>query len=149
MAWDPAVLRKYNTTGHFRLLNQVRSELKANPLQRPRDGESVAVVNRSKSLARLVDGRAAAGAGGGGRSRRAPAVSPMGNNPLPAPAIASPARPVPTAHGEFAVVPVLTSSNEESLMPLRASASGLDIDPEMGHDSPSTFRERLNAVEMR
>ena len=32
MAWDPAVLRKYNTTGHFRLLNQVRSELKGNPL---------------------------------------------------------------------------------------------------------------------
>ena len=24
MAWDPAVLRKYNSTGHFRLLNQVR-----------------------------------------------------------------------------------------------------------------------------
>ena len=34
MAWDPALLRKYNTTGHFRLLNQVRSELKDKPLQR-------------------------------------------------------------------------------------------------------------------
>jgi len=35
MAWDPALLRKYNTTGHFRLLNQVRAELKEQPIQRP------------------------------------------------------------------------------------------------------------------
>ena len=34
MAWDPALLRKFNATGHFRLLNQVRSELKANPIKR-------------------------------------------------------------------------------------------------------------------
>lgn len=35
MAWDPALLRKYNTTGHFRLLNQVRAELREQPIQRP------------------------------------------------------------------------------------------------------------------
>ena len=34
MAWDQALLRKFSSTGHFRLLNQVRSELKAQPLQR-------------------------------------------------------------------------------------------------------------------
>ena len=34
MAWDPGLLRKYSTTGHFRLLNQLRSELRANPMQR-------------------------------------------------------------------------------------------------------------------
>lgn len=34
MAWDPALTRKYNTTGHFRLLNQLRSELKAQPIPR-------------------------------------------------------------------------------------------------------------------
>lgn len=35
MAWDPTLLRKYNTTGHFRLLNQLRGELKDQPIQRP------------------------------------------------------------------------------------------------------------------
>ncbi|MEB3324464.1 MAG: hypothetical protein VKM17_03900 [Cyanobacteriota bacterium] len=39
MAWDPSVLRKYSTTSHFRLLNQVRSELKSSPLSRNQDGE--------------------------------------------------------------------------------------------------------------
>jgi hypothetical protein len=68
MAWDPAVLRKYNTTGHFRLLNQVRSELKGNPLIRPKDGETVGAANRSRSLTRALENRAT---GGYGRSRRA------------------------------------------------------------------------------
>jgi hypothetical protein len=49
MAWDPALLRKYNTTSHFRLLNQIRTELRDQPIQRP-----------------LVTSRAAAQAGGGG-----------------------------------------------------------------------------------
>jgi hypothetical protein len=57
MAWDPSVLRKYNSTGHFRLLNQVRSELKANPLVRPKEGESVAVANRSRTLTRALENR--------------------------------------------------------------------------------------------
>lgn len=68
MAWDPAVLRKYNTTGHFRLLNQVRSELKGNPLIRPKDGETVGAANRSRSLTRALENRATSGYG---RSRRA------------------------------------------------------------------------------
>ena len=66
MAWDPAVLRKYNTTGHFRLLNQLRSELKSNPLVRPKEGERIADVNRSRALVRAIEGAA-----GSGRSRRA------------------------------------------------------------------------------
>lgn len=33
-SWDPMLLRKFSSTGHFRLLNQVRSELKAQPLKR-------------------------------------------------------------------------------------------------------------------
>lgn len=68
MAWDPAVLRKYNATGHFRLLNQVRGELRDHPLIRPGEGESVATANRSRSLIRAIAARAQAGAG---RSRRA------------------------------------------------------------------------------
>ena len=34
MGWDLSLLRKFSSTGHFRLLNQVRSELKAQPLVR-------------------------------------------------------------------------------------------------------------------
>jgi hypothetical protein len=36
MPWDPALLRKFNTTGHFRLLSQLRGEIKAHPLPRQR-----------------------------------------------------------------------------------------------------------------
>ena len=68
MPWDPVVLRKYNTTGHFRLLSQVRAELKDNPLIRPRAGESVGAANRSRSLTRALESRANAGPS---RSRRA------------------------------------------------------------------------------
>jgi len=71
MTWDPAVLRRYNTTGHFRLLNQVRTELRGNPLVRPKDGETVGAANRSRSLTRAIENRAQAGMG---RSRRAAAA---------------------------------------------------------------------------
>jgi hypothetical protein len=74
MAWDPAVLRKYNTTGHFRLLNQVRSELKGNPLIRPKDGETVGAANRSRSLTRALENRASAGYGRSRRSQNAQEV---------------------------------------------------------------------------
>lgn len=67
MAWEPTVLRKYNTTGHFRLLNQLRSELKGNPLVRPKEGQSIGEVNRSKSLIRAIEGRSQ----GYARARRA------------------------------------------------------------------------------
>ncbi|WP_411867929.1 hypothetical protein [Vulcanococcus limneticus] len=60
MAWDPAVLRKYNSTGHFRLLNQVRSELKANPIERPAEGGTArtasGLVRPSVSRARDLRG---------------------------------------------------------------------------------------------
>ena len=71
MAWEPSVLRKYNTTGHFRLLSQLRSELKGNPLVRPKDGQSIGEVNRSKSLIRAIEGRSQ----GYGRARRGGATT--------------------------------------------------------------------------
>jgi len=39
MSWDPALTRKYNTTGHFRLLNQLRAELKAQPIPRAENSD--------------------------------------------------------------------------------------------------------------
>ncbi len=69
MGWDPGVLRKYNTTGHFRLLSQLRGELKAQPLVRPKEGQTIGEVNRSKGLIRAMEAR------GPGRSRRAEAAA--------------------------------------------------------------------------
>lgn len=46
MSWDPALTRKYNTTGHFRLLNQLRAELKAQPIPRPEKGEPGSTSSR-------------------------------------------------------------------------------------------------------
>ncbi len=34
MLWDHTLLRKFSCTSHFRLLNQVRNELKSQPLNR-------------------------------------------------------------------------------------------------------------------
>jgi hypothetical protein len=109
MGWDPAVLRKYNTTGHFRLLNQVRSELKGNPLIRPKQGETVGAANRSKSLIRALEVRPQGGSYGR-RSRSSATTS------------SAPAK--------------VTAVREEPA----ADAA----------DSPnSSFRERLNAIDMR
>jgi len=74
MAWEPSVLRKYNTTGHFRLLSQLRSELKGNPLVRPKEGQSIGEVNRSKSLIRAIEGRSQ----GYSRGRRGGAATTAG-----------------------------------------------------------------------
>ena len=82
MAWDPTVLRKYNATGHFRLLNQLRGELKSNPLVRPKDGERVGDVNRSRALVRAIEARAGAGPS---RSRRAAAQPVVVLESLPDP----------------------------------------------------------------
>ena len=49
MSWDPALTRKYNTTGHFRLLNQLRSELKAQPIPRPETSEAASAARPTPS----------------------------------------------------------------------------------------------------
>ncbi|MEO1001698.1 MAG: hypothetical protein AAFX65_01130 [Cyanobacteria bacterium J06638_7] len=66
MAWDPVVLRSHNTTSHYRLLAQLRAELRDNPLVRPKVGERIGEVNRSKSMVRAVENKIASMA----RSRR-------------------------------------------------------------------------------
>jgi hypothetical protein len=59
MAWEPGVLRKFNNTSHFRLLSQLRSELRDKPLVRPGEGERIGDVNRSKGLIRAMEARQA------------------------------------------------------------------------------------------
>jgi hypothetical protein len=60
MAWDPTVLRKYSTTSHFRLLNQVRAELNAQPIARHPGGEiNLGITRRGSSYRVPVDVRSA------------------------------------------------------------------------------------------
>jgi hypothetical protein len=99
MTWDPALLKKFNTTGHFRLLNQLRSELRERPLDPPGSAHPGARSRRSSSSRRAIEVRPR----GGSRPRRS---APAGTEAPPAPA------------------PLVQSQ-------------------------PASFRDRLNAIDMR
>ena len=47
MSWDYNLLKKFSNTSHFRLLNQVRSELKAYALYKKKEAELKKVSNTS------------------------------------------------------------------------------------------------------
>jgi hypothetical protein len=109
MAWDPALLRKYNTTGHFRLLNQLRGELKDQPIQRP------LVTSRSA---------AAGSAGGGGGSRRGSGRSGSGSGSSSSGAASTPAASQSSSHavtrrrgGSSAVAVSLAPSAHDAQQP--------------------------------
>ncbi|MGC6482424.1 MAG: hypothetical protein ACON4T_02485 [Synechococcus sp.] len=92
MTWDQALLRKFSSTGHFRLLNQVRNELKAQPLRRNQQTKALELQ-----------------------------VKPMRGQPVRA-------QRRPNALEQH---------------------SGDNLVPEQTTDTPRSFRERLNAIEMR
>ena len=94
-SWDPALLRKFSSTGHFRLLNQLKGDLRKKPLDRDQR------TGQLKSLG-----------GNRGATRRSTATRSI--EPAPAPT-----EVVETA-------PPLTKD-----------------------DQPKSFRDRLNAIEMR
>ena len=96
-SWDPALLRKFSSTGHFRLLNQLKGDLRKKPLDRDQ---------RTGQLKTLGGNR--------GASRRSTATRSI--EPAPAPA--------PT--------------------PVVETASPITKD-----DQPKSFRDRLNAIDMR
>ena len=96
-SWDPALLRKFSSTGHFRLLNQLKGDLRKKPLDRDQ---------RTGQLRSLGGNR--------GATRR----SMPTRNVEPAPA------PAPTAVAEAVAQP----TKEEQ---------------------PKSFRDRLNAIDMR
>ena len=137
MGWDPAVLRKYNTTGHFRLINQLRSELKGNPLIRPKDGETVGAANRSRSLTRALENRAS---GGYGRSRRA-------QNAQEVVVVAADPRRQDSVFPQGSM-PWLGSDDEGAAAnPFHLGAEGTDnVD---GESESSGFRSRLRAIDLR
>ena len=92
MSWDPALLRKYSSTNHYKLLNQVRSDLKEQPIQRSSGG-----ISRR--------GSSAGSSSSGGSSRRRPAPAPV---PQAAPVQSTPAN----SFDAFVTVPVLIAPFE-------------------------------------
>jgi len=96
-SWDPALLRKFSSTGHFRLLNQLKGDLRKKPLDRDQ---------RTGQLKTL----------GGNRGATRRSTVPRSIEPAPAPA--------PT--------------------PVVETAAPLTKD-----DQPKSFRDRLNAIDMR
>ena len=96
-SWDPALLRKFSSTAHFRLLNQLKGDLRKKPLDRDQ---------RTGQLKTLGGNR--------GATRRSTATRSI--EPAPAPA--------PT--------------------PVVETAAPLTKD-----DQPKSFRDRLNAIDMR
>ena len=97
MSWDPALLRKYSSTNHYKLLNQVRSDLKEQPIQRSSGGGS----RRGSTAAASSSG---SGSGGGG-SRRRSAPAPV---PQALPVTSSPAN----SFDPIVTVPVLIAPFE-------------------------------------
>ena len=92
MSWDPALLRKYSSTNHYKLLNQVRSDLKEQPIQRSSGGSS-------------RRGSSAGSSSSGGSSRRRPAPAPVSQA---APVQSTPAN----SFDAFVTVPVLIAPFE-------------------------------------
>ena len=92
-SWDPALLRKFSSTGHFRLLNQLKGDLRKKPLDRDQ---------RTGQLKTLGGNR--------GATRRSTATRSI--EPAPAPIVET--------------APLLTKD-----------------------DQPKSFRDRLNAIDMR
>lgn len=96
MNWDPALLRKFSSTGHFRLLNQLKGDLRKKPLDRDLNTGKLRVS-------------------GSGRPAR----------------ISSPRQIQPTATA------------------VRMDQSNVPVKAESIKETPKTFRERLDAIEMR
>ena len=109
MSWDPALLRKYSSTNHYKLLNQVRSDLKEQPIQRSkaqgsRRGGSGGSTGGSGSSATGSSSTGSSGSGtGGSRRRSAPVPQPV--------AVTSQSTPA-NSFDAFVTVPVLIESFE-------------------------------------
>jgi len=179
MAWDPALLRKFNATGHFRLLNQVRSELKANPIKRAAPSAADQASSRGVATGKPLDLRsqgygrrrsssgssASASPSTGLASSPAKATPSPSPAPLPAPALpeapanpdttaAAVAEPSPWGRRRFSATAAVSSA------PAQESGFQSEVQaPAVGDSQPDSsspveagsrsFRDRLNAIQMR
>ncbi|NBQ92263.1 MAG: hypothetical protein EBT96_13000 [Betaproteobacteria bacterium] len=103
MAWDPSLVRKYNLTSHFRLLNQVRSELREQPLQRPLPG------SRPEPSARRAGGGSRSADATGGRRRGSSSRSATSSASTSA-AASSAGAAVESSFDPIVLVPVITDA---------------------------------------
>lgn len=104
MAWDPALLRKYTTTNHFKLLNQIRSELRDQPIQRPLITNRAAAAAASGRRA----GRSAEPQASQSFSRRRGGATAAAPAPAPAPLPVMQSPPAVVHHQPIVAVPVIT-----------------------------------------
>lgn len=102
MSWDPTLLRKYSSTNHYKLLNQVRSDLKEQPIQRSSGQGSRRGSGGSSATSSTTGGGSSSGSGG---SRRRSAPVPQ---PVPISSQSTPAN----SFDAFVTVPVLIESFE-------------------------------------
>jgi hypothetical protein len=103
MSWDPALLRKYSSTNHYKLLNQVRSDLKEQPIQRS-SGQGSRRGSGGSSAMSNTGGGSSSGSGSGGSRRRSAPVP----QPVPISSQSTPAN----SFDAFVTVPVLIESFE-------------------------------------
>ena len=97
-SWDPALLRKFSSTGHFRLLNQLKGDLRKKPLDRDQ---------RTGQLRSL----------GGNRGATRRSMPTRNVEPAPAPA------PVPTVVVETVAQP----TKEEQAKSFRDRLNAIDM----------------------
>ena len=104
MSWDPTLLRKYSSTNHYKLLNQVRSDLKEQPIQRSSGQGSRRGSGASNAASSTTGGGSSSGSGSGGSRRRSAPVP----QPVPISSQSTPAN----SFDAFVTVPVLIESFE-------------------------------------
>ena len=162
MAWDPALLRKFNATGHFRLLNQVRSELKANPIKRAAPSAADQANSRGVATGKPLDLRSqgygrrrSSGSGSPGQSSSAalatPPPTPLAPLPVaPLPETTAVPAAEPSPWGKRKSTPTAAPSSSQ----IQGSADPSEGPSQLDDSSPAeagsrSFRDRLNAIQMR
>ena len=177
MAWDPALLRKFNATGHFRLLNQVRSELKANPIKRAAPSAADQANSRGVATGKPLDLRsqgygrrrssgsgsfasgssssASSGSGSPGQSSSAalatPTPTPLAPLPVaPLPETTAVPAAEPSPWGKRKSTPTAAPSSSQ----IQGSADPGERTTQLDDSAPAevgsrSFRDRLNAIQMR
>ena len=83
MSWDPALLRKYSSTGHFRLLNQLKNDLIKRGLNR----------DQATGELKLPGTQPRSGRRGGAPRRAAPAASAVNPAVVVTPEAATDSKP--------------------------------------------------------
>ena len=116
MSWDPGLLRKYSATGHFRLLNQLRGDLKKKPLER----------DQNTGVLKMP------GSGRGQRSGRRSETNRQD-----------------TSRHEAARSETVRQAASNTSPSFNDHQPPLIELPPLTEEQPKSFRDRLNAIDMR